>query len=96
MAMTKEEVIESLCATAALAYRSIGDYSYPSDGFCARCNEMHGRSWIFQNTGYIAKYVRLAVLEKLVRDRYSIDSNFDPITGEEKIDSVALLKNLWS
>ncbi len=78
--MSKDEAIREACSIVALAYRSIGDYSRPSDGFCNVC-----KPWgHFQNDGHILDYVRLAVVEKLKRDGFDIyTAGFDPITGKE-------------
>jgi len=81
--MTKEQAIEHVCATVALAYRSIGDYSRPSDGFCAHCAKLQGPEWHYQNEGHVLHYVREAVREKLLKDGYKI------IAGNEESEEKA-------
>jgi len=82
--MTREEAIIEVCAIVALAYRSIGDYSKPSDGFCERCMRLQGGNFNYQNAGEVIEYVRLAVVKQLKMDGYSIHHSFDPKTGKEK------------
>jgi len=82
--MTKDQAIEQACAIVALAYRSIGAYEHPSDGFCSRCSELQGDSWNYQNDGIGLEYVRLAVVRALKEDGYAINGGFDSITGKEK------------
>ena len=79
--MTKEEVIENLCQTVALAYRSIGDYTSPSDGFCPKCP--HADTHHFSHSGDTLRYVREAVVAKLKADGFQIADGFDPETGDE-------------
>jgi hypothetical protein len=81
--MNKDEVIEHLCQTVSLVYNSIGDYSEPSDGFCARCPN-HASPY-FRHSGNTLRYVRDAVVAKLKADGIAIDSGFDPVTGDEVI-----------
>jgi hypothetical protein len=50
--MTQQEAIREACSIVALAYRSIGDYSHASDGFCDKCPATaHAATWNFQNEG---------------------------------------------
>lgn len=85
--MTRDEAITEACAIVALAYRSIGDYSTASDGFCPRCRQ--GREgWTYENDGRILAYVRHAVLDALKRDGHKIAKGFDPVTGKETEESV--------
>ena len=70
--MNRDEAIEYACATTALVYHSIKDYSRPSDGFCHNCPAGTIAEWDFKNDGHILEYVRLAAIEKLERDGYSI------------------------
>ena len=79
--MTIDESIEHACATMALAYLSIGDFSSASDGFCHRCP--HDRSPHYRNGGKALEYVRRAVVAQLKRDGYTIHGGFDPETGDE-------------
>ena len=81
--MTREEAIETACSIVSLAYRSMGDYSHPSDGFCRRCPVERIPEWNYSNDGIAFQYVRLAVVEKLKRDGYKISVGFDPETGIE-------------
>jgi len=82
--MTREEAIKDACSIVALAYRSIGDYSHASDGFCQTCQDQHGPGWgPYQNQGRVLEYVRLAVLTALKRDGITIHRGFDPATGKE-------------
>ena len=79
--MKRDEVIEHVCQTVALAYQSIGDFIEPSDGFCDKCpyaNTAH-----FQHSGKTLRYVRDAVVAKLKDDGYKIADGFDPMTGDE-------------
>ena len=69
--MTKDEVIQHLCETVALVYRSIGDYTHPSDGFCPKCHRALGPSWNFEHAGHTLEYVRQAVIDKLIADGHS-------------------------
>lgn len=80
--MTSEEAVVHACITMALVYESMGDYSYPTDGFCKRC-PFHNDKEAFKNNGKILTYVRQAAVQRLIRDGYSIAPGFDPITGEE-------------
>jgi hypothetical protein len=82
--MTKDEVVQEVCAILALAYHSIGDFSYACDGICSRCRAQHGPDWNYSNGGQIVDYVREAVLQRLKRDGIAIDDGFDPETGREK------------
>ena len=80
--MTKPEVIEHVCQTVALAYHSIGDYSHASDGFCRKCPK--GKKADYRNSGKTLRYVRDAVVAKLLADGIAVASGFDPITGDQK------------
>lgn len=81
--MTKQEAIRETCSIIALAYHSIGDYSEPSDGFCDKCEKLHGILWNYQNSGKTIQYVREAVLKALKADGHKVVAGFDPITGKE-------------
>lgn len=81
--MTRAEAIKEACSIVALAYRSIGDYSHASDGFCDKCQADRSPAWTFQNQGFALEYVRLAVLTALKRDGITIHKGFDPHTGKE-------------
>ena len=65
--MTKEQVLEEYCKIQSLVYRSIANYSSPSDGFCRKCpfaNDLEG----YRHSGVTIKYIRDAVIEKLQKD----------------------------
>lgn len=81
--MTRQESIREVCRIVALAYRSIGDYGNDSDGFCDLC--FNRGKWLthYCNDGEAINYVRQAVVDKLIRDGYSIHQGFDPVTGKE-------------
>ncbi len=79
--MNKQEAIRNACETMALAYRSIGDYSKASDGFCYECEDRQGSGWTYSNQGEALAYVRNAVLQQLKRDGFAIDEGYDPETG---------------
>lgn len=79
--MTRQEAITEACSIVALAYHSIGDYDYPSDGFCDKCSKLNLGT--YQNKGDALEYVRKAVVEKLKRDGYVIATGFDSETGKE-------------
>jgi len=79
----RDRIIQEVCSIVALAYRSLGDYSHASDGFCQHCQAQHP-GWTFQHDGRTLDYVRLAVVEKLRRDGVEIAPGFDPLTGKEK------------
>lgn len=81
--MTKDEAIVEVCSIVALAYKSIGYFSEPSDGFCSKCNKKLGGNWNYQNSGTAIDYVRNAVVEQLKRDGLKIAEGFDPVTGKE-------------
>ena len=81
--MSQEDAIEEACLIMALAYHSIGDYQKPSDGFCRKCPASRSKGWTFRNDGHIFDYVRVAVLQRLKADGYSICGGFDPETGKE-------------
>lgn len=83
--MTSEEAVVHACTTMALAYKSMEDYSYPTDGFC-RCCAFSDDKEAFKNDGRVLTYVRQAVVQRLLRDGYSIAPGFDPITGEENTE----------
>lgn len=83
MDLSRDEAIKEACSIVALAYRSIGDYSHASDGFCQTCQDQHGPAWGFSNAGLTLEYVRLAVLTALKRDGITIHAGFDPTTGKE-------------
>ena len=80
--MNKQDAIRTACEIVALAYRSIGDYSHASDGFCDICEAHQGPIWSYANEGHALKYVREAVLDALISDGYTIDEQFDKDTGE--------------
>ncbi len=79
---TTEDAISESCRTVALAYHSIADYTHASDGFCPMCRNAHEHGQ-YKNDGYALRFVRDAVVEKLRRDGYEVDSGFDPETGDE-------------
>lgn len=85
--MKREEVIEHVCQTVALVYRSIGNYSKPSDGFCRHCP--FALTEDFHHSGETLRYVRDAVVAKLKADGIEIAHGFDPVTG----DDLQALKN---
>lgn len=64
--MTRDEVIEHLCETVALVYRTRDNYNKPSDGFCHKC-----KIFGFQHSGLTLDYVRRAVIKQLVADGYT-------------------------
>lgn len=68
--MTRDQVLENLCQTVALVYRTLDDYSAPSDGFCHKCPASRHEDWTFQHSGQTLDYVRQAVIEKLEKDGY--------------------------
>ena len=83
----QRDTLREICKTYAMAYKSIGDYTYASDGFCDMCpySALHdGASEdSYKNDGKIIEFVRLAVVEKLKRDGYEICEWFDENTGKE-------------
>ena len=81
--MTKQEAIREACSIVSLAYRSMGDYSTASDGFCEECEANQSPLSNYSNQGFALQYVREAVLLKLELDGYSVDNRFDPNTGQE-------------
>ena len=83
MSLLREEAIQEACEIVALAYRSIGDYSRASDGFCQKCQDLHGGAWNYANQGGALEYVRRAVLDALKRDGYGVSGGFNPETGRE-------------
>lgn len=64
--MNRQESIEHACQTVGLAYRSMADYSNPSDCFCNTPN-----GWNYQNAGEVLEFVRQAVIEKLTREGFT-------------------------
>lgn len=62
--MTKEEVIEELCAIVWMAYKLRADYSKPCDCFCKKLPE----AFHYQNSGDMIRYVKMAVKNQLLRD----------------------------
>ena len=80
--MTKTEVIREMCLITAMVYHSIGDYEWPSDGFCDLCPASKYDEWNFRHAGKTIDYVREAVVEKLKRDGIEIADGFT-ITGRE-------------
>lgn len=82
------ETIREMCSIRALAYQSIGDYTYASDGFCDKCpNARPETSYQFRDDGRMTEYVRLAVLEKLQRDGHAVAPGFSPVTGKEMTEA---------
>ena len=81
--MTRQEAIQEACSIIALAYRSIRNYEYPSDGFCSKCEAFQHAEWNYQNKGLTLDYVRKAVVNQLTADGYPIHSAFNPETGKE-------------
>lgn len=79
--MKKNEAIKEVCEIVSLVHNSIGDYSHPSDCFCEVGNMPDP---FYQNTGEAIKFVREAVVEKLYREGYQINSAYDPETGRMK------------
>ncbi len=71
--MTRDEVLEHLCQTVSLVYRSKGDYSHPNDGFCHQCPAQNSPVWFFQHDGDILAYVRAAVVRQLIADGITPD-----------------------
>jgi hypothetical protein len=69
--MTRQDVLKHLCQTVGLVYQTLGNFTQPSDGFCSDCPAQQGRGWTFNHSGETLDYVRVAVLEKLVRDGYT-------------------------
>jgi len=69
--MTQVEVICEACRIVSLAYQSIGDFSYASDGFCQLCNDRYSGN--YHNEGKALEYVRLAVIRALKQDGYFVD-----------------------
>lgn len=80
--MTKEEVLRHLCQTTALVYRSIGDYRFPSDGFCDEC-PFANEPGAYKHSGETLEYIRRAVVFQLKTDGYRIAEGFDPVTGNQ-------------
>ncbi len=68
--MTQSEVIDRLCRIVGMAYRSIGDYTHPSDCFCTDGPKLGSNT--FQHAGLTLTYVEQAVRERLIRDGYKI------------------------
>ena len=66
--MTREEAIRYACRIQGLVYRSIGDYTKPSDCFC---HTLHG--WTFAHAGETLDYIKTAVIERLVKDGHRLD-----------------------
>ena len=81
--MTKQEAIREACSIVSLAYRSVGDYSTASDGFCDECEGRVGADGNYSNQGFALQYVREAVLQKLHRDGHTVHAAFDKDTGIE-------------
>jgi hypothetical protein len=81
--MKRREAIQEACSIVSLAYQAVGDYRYPSDGFCARCQKSHDGGNGFQNEGKALDFVRLAVVREILRRGLRIPSGFDPRTGKE-------------
>ena len=84
--MTHEQVLHHLCTTVGLVYKTIGDYTEASDGFCGQCTATMGGIRGFQHSGRTLKYVRQAVVEKLARDGYK--PTLDP-DDDEVMDRIA-------
>jgi len=61
--LTREETIEKMCAIVGLVYKSLGDFSKPSDGFCPQCTRLP----TYQNDGHIVEWVERVVVEELKR-----------------------------
>jgi hypothetical protein len=80
--MTQVEVVREMCRIMSLAYKSIGDYDEPSDGFCDLCPNSYDQE-SFRHSGETLDYVRRAVVEKLLRDGFSVAKGFD-VEGKEK------------
>ena len=80
--MTCQEAIREACRIVALAYRSIGDFSEPSDGFCDLC-PFSDDPVSYRNAGRALEYVRLAVVAKLKADGHEVAKGFNPETGKE-------------
>jgi len=70
--MTRDEAIREACSIVAMAYRSIGDYSQPSDGFCSGCPPQEHPDWNYQNAGQALQYVRTAVVRALAEDGHTV------------------------
>ena len=81
--MTKQEAIREACSIVSLAYRSVGDYSTASDGFCDECEANQSPLSNYSNQGFALQYVREAVLLKLELDGYNVHEAFDKDTGIE-------------
>ena len=81
--MDKQEAIREACSIVSLAYRSVGDYSAASDGFCDECEVKQSPLSNYSNQGFALQYVREAVLLKLELDGYNVDGRFNPDTGIE-------------
>ena len=81
--MNKQDAIRTACEIVSLAYRSIGDYTHASDGFCDECEKHQSHLSNYSNQGKALDYVRKAVLNQLKADGFEIDSRFDQVTGEE-------------
>lgn len=82
--MTRDEATREACAIVALAYKSIGNLTHPSDGFCSKCETHCGPTWNYQNAGKALAYVRRAVVKQLKRDGHKIADGFKR-NGKEKI-----------
>ena len=80
--MSRDEAIIEACSIVSLAYRSIGDYSRASDGFCIKCPAGRHGGWNYSNDGFALAFVRQAVVEKLNREGIQIADGFDS-TGRE-------------
>ena len=81
--MNRQETIKHACETVSLAYRSIGDYSKASDGFCYECEAKADRVGNYSNEGEALAYVRSAVLQQLKRDGIEISEDFNAETGDQ-------------
>jgi hypothetical protein len=73
--MTRQEAIRRACQLTALVFRSIGDYSRPSDGFCDLCPAGKTDStWNFSHSGITFEYILDAIVEKLKADGHVPDA----------------------
>lgn len=72
--MTRPEATEAACAILAVAYRSIGDYSEPADGFCDKCPGHNSSVWNFQSKGSAHRFALWSVVESLERLHVNIPS----------------------
>ena len=67
--MTRQETISKVCAIVGLVFQSRGDFSQASDCFC---DENQFPSYSYQNGGGAIEYIRMAVVQQLIKDGYTV------------------------